>query len=50
MILKLRENLRHKQGVAFSLGKFHDEFLSEGAIPVPLIRRAMLGPSSGPAL
>lgn len=45
-----REDLRHRGGAAFSLGEFHDAFLSEGAIPVPLIRRAMLGPSSGPAL
>jgi uncharacterized protein (DUF885 family) len=50
MILKLREDLQRKQGVAFSLGKFHNDFLSEGAIPVPLIRHAMLGASSGPAL
>jgi uncharacterized protein (DUF885 family) len=50
MILKLREDLRRKDGAAFNLGEFHDAFLSEGAIPVPLIRRAMLGPSSGPPL
>jgi len=50
MILKLREDLRRKEGAAFNLGEFHNAFLSEGAIPVPLIRRAMLGPSSGPPL
>jgi uncharacterized protein (DUF885 family) len=50
MILKLREDLRRKQGAAFNLGEFHDAFLGEGAIPVPLIRRAMLGPSSGSSL
>jgi uncharacterized protein (DUF885 family) len=50
MILKLREDIRRKEGAAFSLGEFHNAFLSEGAIPVPLIRRAMLGGSSGPAL
>ena len=50
MILKLREDLRRKDGAAFNLGEFHDAFLSEGAIPVPLIRRAMLGPSSGQPL
>jgi uncharacterized protein (DUF885 family) len=50
MILKLREDLRRKERAAFSLGEFHDAFLSEGAIPVPLIRRAMLGESSGPPL
>jgi uncharacterized protein (DUF885 family) len=50
MILKLREDLHRKQGAAFSLGQFHNNFLNEGAIPVPLIRQAMLGESSGPAL
>jgi uncharacterized protein (DUF885 family) len=50
MILKLREDLRHKQGAAFNLGEFHNAFLHEGAIPVTLIRRAMLGASSGPLL
>ncbi len=50
MILKLREDLQRKQGAAFSLGHFHDAFLAEGAIPVPLIRHALLGAASGPAL
>jgi uncharacterized protein (DUF885 family) len=50
MIMKLREDLRRKEGEAFNLGEFHDAFLSEGAIPVPLIRRAMLGEASGPPL
>jgi uncharacterized protein (DUF885 family) len=50
MILKLREDVRRRQGAAFNLGKFHDAFLAEGAIPVPLIRRALLGPSAGPPL
>jgi uncharacterized protein (DUF885 family) len=50
MILKLREDLRRKEGAAFKLGEFHDRFLSEGAIPVPLIRGAMLGSPSGAPL
>jgi len=50
MILQLRGDFRRKEGTAFSLGKFHNDFLSEGTIPVPLIRNAMLGSSSGPAL
>jgi uncharacterized protein (DUF885 family) len=49
MILKLREDVRHKQGQAFELGKFHDAFLRQGAIPIKLIRRAMLG-NDGPLL
>ena len=43
MILKLREDVKKKQGAAFNLGRFHDDFLGQGAVPVPLIRRAMLG-------
>ncbi|MDO8434848.1 MAG: DUF885 domain-containing protein [Candidatus Binatus sp.] len=49
MILKLREDVRRQQGAAFDLGKFHDDFLKQGAIPIKLIRRAMLG-TDGPLL
>ena len=49
MILKLREDVRKQQGAAFDLGKFHDAFLKQGAIPIKLIRRAMLG-GDGPML
>jgi uncharacterized protein (DUF885 family) len=49
MILKLREDVRKKQGAQFELGKFHDAFLHEGAVPIVLIRRAMLG-NDGPML
>lgn len=50
MILKLREDLRRKQGVAFDLGKFHDAFLAQGGLSIKLIRRAMLGADSGSEL
>ena len=46
---KLREDVRKKQGAQFELGKFHDAFLHEGAVPIVLIRRAMLG-NDGPML
>jgi hypothetical protein len=49
MILKLREDVRKQQGAAFDLGEFHDAFLKQGAVPIKLIRRAMLG-SDGPLL
>jgi uncharacterized protein (DUF885 family) len=49
MILKLRGDVRKQQGDKFDLGKFHDAFLHEGAVPIRLIRRAMLG-SDGPML
>ncbi len=41
-ILKLRDEYKKKLGSAFSLRKFHDAFLSEGAIPLPLVRRVLL--------
>ncbi len=50
MILKLREDVHRKEGAAFNLGKFHDAFLAQGAVPVPLVRRALLGASAGPPL
>ena len=49
MILKLREDVRKKHGAQFDLGKFHDAFLHEGALPIRLIRRDMLG-NDGPLL
>jgi uncharacterized protein (DUF885 family) len=49
MILKLREDVRKKEGAQFDLGKFHDAFLREGALPIRLIRRDMLG-NDGPLL
>jgi Bacterial protein of unknown function (DUF885) len=45
-ILKLREDLRKKEGPAFSLGKFHDDFMSQGYPPIAIVRRALLGDSS----
>jgi uncharacterized protein (DUF885 family) len=50
MILKLREDVRRKQGKAFELGRFHDAFLAQGGLPIRLIRRAMLGSDSGAEL
>ena len=48
-ILKLREDLRKKQGASFSLQKFHDEFLKQGFPPIKIVRQTMLGDDS-PAL
>jgi hypothetical protein len=38
----LRRDVQAREGAAFSLRRFHDRFLSYGAIPVALIREAML--------
>ena len=48
-ILKLRADVEHKEGPAFSLQAFHDEFLKQGSPPIKIVRRAMLGDDS-PAL
>ncbi|MFN7593266.1 MAG: DUF885 domain-containing protein [Bacteroidota bacterium] len=40
-IYALREKLKAKQGKAFSLKAFHEEFLSYGSAPVPRIAEAM---------
>ena len=46
----LRSQLQAREGAEFSLKKFHDRFLSYGAIPVALISRLMLEKvEAGPA-
>ena len=49
MILKLREDVKAKQGAQFNLQAFHDSFMLQGPAPIPLIRKAMLQDDS-PAL
>jgi len=43
MILKLRDDYKAKQGSAYTLQGFHDAFIKIGPLPLPLVRRAMLG-------
>jgi uncharacterized protein (DUF885 family) len=45
-IMKLREDVKKKQGAEFSLQKFHDDFLREGSPPIKIVREAMLGDQS----
>ena len=45
-IMKLREDMKKKQGAAFSLEKFHDDFLKQGFPPVKIVRQALLGDDS----
>ncbi len=45
-ILKLREDLRKKEGSAFSLEKFHDDFMKQGFPPIKIVRHALLGDDS----
>jgi uncharacterized protein (DUF885 family) len=48
-ILKLREDYKRKMGANFSLQEFHDRFLQQGAPPVKIVRKVLLGDDS-PAL
>ena len=50
MIRKLREDWTATRGGRSAWRQFHDDFLSFGGPPIPLVRKAMLGDSAGPAL
>jgi len=43
MILKLRDDYKAKTGTQYSLQGFHDAFIKLGPLPLPLMRKAMLG-------
>jgi len=45
-ILKLREDYKKKMGETYTLGKFHDEFMSQGFPPIAIVRKALLGDDS----
>lgn len=45
-ILKLRDDVKKKQGAAFSLEKFHDDLMRQGPVPIKIIRRNMLHDNS----
>ncbi|MCA9770865.1 MAG: DUF885 domain-containing protein [Myxococcales bacterium] len=47
MLIELREELRRREGKDFRLGDFHDQLLSYGAIPIRLIRDALLAKGDG---
>ena len=50
MIRKLRDDWTASRGGRSAWHDFHDEFLSFGGPPIPLVRAAMLGRSAGPPL
>ena len=43
MLLELREDARAKWGADFTLQRFHDQAVSYGYPPIPILRRLMLG-------
>ncbi len=42
-ILRLREDLRQKEGAAFSLSRFHARLLKQGQVPFWFHRAELLG-------
>ena len=48
MILELRDDYKAKKGAQYSLQSFHDAFIRLGPLPLPLIRKAMLGDAGTP--
>ena len=45
-ILKLREDYKKKMGTSFTLGEFHDKFMSQGFPPIAVVRQTLLGDGS----
>jgi uncharacterized protein (DUF885 family) len=45
-IMKLRDDLKKKEGAAFTLEQFHNDFLKQGFPPIKIVREAMLGDHS----
>ena len=45
-IMKLRADVKKKEGSAFTLQKFHDDFLRQGFPPIAMVRKTMIGDSS----
>jgi uncharacterized protein (DUF885 family) len=41
-IMKLREDVKKKEGAAFNLQQFHDDFMRQGFAPIKVIRKTML--------
>jgi uncharacterized protein (DUF885 family) len=50
LLLKLRDDIKAKEGERFNLKQFHDRMLALGYPPVPLVRNYLLGEDSGPIL
>jgi uncharacterized protein (DUF885 family) len=46
--MKMREDLKKKEGPAFSLEAFHNDFMKQGFPPIKIVRRALMGDDSPP--
>jgi uncharacterized protein (DUF885 family) len=47
MIYKLRDDYKQAKGSAYSLSKFHEEFVKQGGIPIRQIRQILLPGNTG---
>jgi uncharacterized protein (DUF885 family) len=45
-IMKLREDYKRMKGAGYTLQGFHDAFMAQGAPPIKIVRRALLGDNS----
>jgi uncharacterized protein (DUF885 family) len=45
-IMKLREDMKQKQGAAFNLQDFHNNLMKQGFAPIKVVRKAMLHDNS----
>jgi uncharacterized protein (DUF885 family) len=50
MIMKLRDDWTASRGGRNAWKQFHDQFLSYGGPPIPLVRKAMMGPNDSLSL
>jgi uncharacterized protein (DUF885 family) len=50
LILKLRDDVKAKEGASFNLKRFHDSMLALAYPPVPLVRQYILGRNGGSIL
>ena len=50
MLYKMREDYRKAKGAGYSLEGFHNEFVRQGGLPIPLMRRILLPGDTSPLL
>jgi hypothetical protein len=50
MLYKMRDDYRKAKGSGYSLEGFHNEFVRQGGLPIPLMRRILLPGDTSPLL
>lgn len=49
-LYKLRDDYKRERGAAYTLEKFHSDFIRQGSIPIKLVRQILLKNAQAPAL